>query len=427
MMIMVVIVFFITLFTGVPIVFTLGLTGFFGLTMLSKYSLMVIPQKIFTGINSFPFMAIPFFILAGEIMNRGGITDRLVKFSEYLVGRIPGGLAHANIVCSMFFGGISGAAVADTSAIGSVLIPSMQRAGYSREYSAAVTASSSVIGPIIPPSIVMVTYAATMDVSVGGLFLAGVIPGILVGLVLMLIAYFYALRYNHPRREYAIGWKEMSKATKEAFPTLIMPIIIMGGILSGFFTPTEAAAIAVAYAFLVSMFVFRTLSLREMPKILVNVASSSSIVLCIIGMSKALGWFIAVEQIPIIIGDFISSITQNPYLLLIILNVTLLVAGMFLDTAAAIILLGPILVPILLDTGLNPLHIGFIFVMNLVIGLATPPVGTCLYIACDIAKVSLEKLSIAIWPFILSEILVLLLVTYIPAIAMWLPRIFGVY
>lgn len=423
----VLITFFVALFLGVPIVFVIGLATFMGIVMLQTYPLTVIPQKIFTGINMFSFMAIPFFILAGEIMNRGGITDKLVRFADYLVGKIPGGLAHTNIVSSMFFGGISGAAVADTSAIGSILIPAMRRAGYDRDYSAAVTAASSVIGPIIPPSIVMVTYAVTMDVSVGALFLAGIVPGVLIGFALMGLAYFYAIRYKHPQREESVTLAQLGGAILDALWALIMPIIIVGGILGGFFTPTEAAAVAVAYSFLVSMFVFRTLSLRDMPQILLHTASASSVVLIIIAMANALGWLIAVEQVTANVSNLFFNVSQNPLVLLLILNAILLVAGMFLDTAAAIILLAPILVPVLISAGVHPLHVGFIFVMNLVIGLATPPIGTCLFIACDIANTTLERLTKAIWPFILVEIAVLLLITYVPAVAMWLPGLFNLY
>ena len=413
------------LLTGAPIAFALAVASFSFLSAWNTISFDVIPQRMFGGIDSFPLMAIPFFILAGELMNATGITVRLVRIAHLIVGRVPGGLAQANVVASIFFAGLTGAGVADTSAIGSILIPAMVEEGYSPEYSAAVTASSSVIGPIIPPSIVMVIYGSTVGLSIGALFAAGFVPGLLIGLGLMVVCHYYAIKLNHPRRLEPVTIKEFLIGFKDAFIALLMPLIIIGGILSGMFTPTEAAAVAVGYALLAGVFVFRTLTFKSVMECMAKTARTSSIILFIIGSAAVFGWAMTVERVPQQIAELFLSITDSPAVMLMLINVFLLIMGMFMETGANVIILAPILAPIAAKFGIHPLHFALVMIVNLNIGLATPPLGVCLFVACPIAGVTLEDLTKAILPFLLVEIAVLLLITYIPWFILVVPRMLG--
>lgn len=413
------------LLTGAPIAFALAVASFSFLSAWNTISFDVIPQRMFGGIDSFPLMAIPFFILAGELMNATGITVRLVRFAHLIVGRVPGGLAQANVVASIFFAGLTGAGVADTSAIGSILIPAMVEEGYSPEYSAAVTASSSVIGPIIPPSIVMVIYGSTVGLSIGALFAAGFVPGLLIGLGLMVVCHYYAIKLNHPRRLEPVTIKEFLIGFKDAFIALLMPLIIIGGILSGMFTPTEAAAVAVGYALLAGVFVFRTLTFKSVMECMAKTARTSSIILFIIGSAAVFGWAMTVERVPQQIAELFLSITDSPAVMLMLINVFLLIMGMFMETGANVIILAPILAPIAAKFGIHPLHFALVMIVNLNIGLATPPLGVCLFVACPIAGVTLEELTKAILPFLLVEVAVLLLITYVPWFILVVPRMLG--
>ena len=413
------------LLTGAPIAFALAVASFSFLSAWNTISFDVIPQRMFGGIDSFPLMAIPFFILAGELMNATGITVRLVRIAHLIVGRVPGGLAQANVVASIFFAGLTGAGVADTSAIGSILIPAMVEEGYSPEYSAAVTASSSVIGPIIPPSIVMVIYGSTVGLSIGALFAAGFVPGLLIGLGLMVVCHYYAIKLNHPRRLEPVTIKEFLIGFKDAFIALLMPLIIIGGILSGMFTPTEAAAVAVGYALLAGVFVFRTLTFKSVMECMAKTARTSSIILFIIGSAAVFGWAMTVERVPQQIAELFLSLTDSPAVMLMLINVFLLIMGMFMETGANVIILAPILAPIAAKFGIHPLHFALVMIVNLNIGLATPPLGVCLFVACPIAGVTLEDLTKAILPFLLVEIAVLLLITYIPWFILVVPRMLG--
>lgn len=419
-------IFLFSLFVGTPMAFVLAITALAAF-FISGYPIIMIPQRIFSGLDSFTLMAVPFFILAGGLMNSGGITRRLICFSDYLVGRIKGGLAHTNIVVSMFFAGISGAAVADTAAIGKVLIPAMIEKGFDKDFSTAVTASSSTIGPIIPPSIIMVIYGITMNVSIGGLFLAGYIPGVLIGLSLMLVAYIYSIKRNYPRRETKITFNEFLNAFKQAILPLFAPLIIVGGILFGIFTPTEAASIAVLFSFIVSFFIYKELSWSDLPEILLDTVLVTGSVLIIFGAASSLAWFISVEQINKIISQFIINTVSSKYVFLLVINILLLFIGTLIDAGAAIIIFAPVLAPIAIQMGVHPLHFGFIVVLNLVIGLITPPLGICLFVACGVARLKVTDLVKAIWPFVLVEIAVLFLVTYFPIFTMFLPKLFGFY
>jgi C4-dicarboxylate transporter DctM subunit len=380
---------------------------------------------MFNGMDMFALMAIPLFILAGDLMNLGGITDRLIRFSNLLVGHIRGGLAHTLVVAEMFLSGVTGSAVADASALGSMMIPSMVKEGYDKEFSTAILATAATAGPIIPPSITMVVYGVTMGVSIGGLFLAGCLPGLIMGLSMMAMAYYFARKRNYPRNEKRATFRQIIQGSREAVAALILPVVILGGIMSGIFTATEAAAIAVFFAFIFGFFLFKTLTLKDIPKVLVNCAITTSIIMLIIGTANVTLWFLATQQVPQKVSMFFLSISNNPYVLLLIVNIILLIVGCFMETGAAIILFAPILAPILTGVGLDPLHVGFIFVFNLVIGMITPPLGVCLFVGCTIAKITLESLSKAIWPFILLLIGVLLIFSYFPAISMMIPKLFG--
>lgn len=422
------IVFIIMLFAGMPIGFVLGTTAliaFFQLDVPIFYSM--IPQRFFAGLDNFTLMAMPFFILAGHIMNMAGITEKLVRFANVLVGHLRGGLAHANIVASIFFAGMTGAAVSDTAAIGTMLIPAMEKDGYDRDFSAAVTAASSVIGPTIPPSNMMVIYGSLMGVSIAGLFAAGFIPGLLLGGILMIITGIISKKRGYPKNERRATIKEMFIALKEAFLALLMPIIILGGILSGIFTPTEAAAIAVFYAFVVGYFIFKSIKIKDISPLLEQTARTTGIVFLIIACASILGWVLASERVPEQIAALFLSISNNRFVILLMINILMLIVGMFMDIAAALVVLGPILHPLAVSVGVPPIQFGIVMVLSLNVALMTPPVGACLFVASGITKLSIEQISRAIWPFIVAEIITLFVITFIEPISMFLPRLLGLY
>ena len=417
------IAFFLSMLIGIPIAFSLGVGSVVAL-LVNGSTFSIIASRMFTGIDSFPIMAIPFFVLAGELMNATGITRRLVRLSDVLVGHLKGGLAHVNIVVSMFFAGITGSAVADTSAIGSMLIPTMVEQGFDMDFSAAVTASSSVIGPIIPPSIPMVVFSLITGTSVGGLFLAGFFPGVLLGIGLMIVTYIISVKRNYPSNKRASA-REMVDAFLKAIVPLLMPLIILGGILSGVFTATEASAVAVVYSLVIGLLVWRNISVKQLPEIFIKTAKTTATVFVVMACANIFNWLMATEQIPQQIAAFLTSNISSTWALLLLINIFLLILGCFMEGTAALIISVPIIMAILKSTGLNPIMIGAIVVLNLMIGLITPPLGLCLFIACGISKLTLEKLSKAILPFLAVEIVVLFLVTYIEPITMFLPRLFG--
>ncbi|MBD3305260.1 TRAP transporter large permease subunit [candidate division KSB3 bacterium] len=420
-----VIIFILTMAMGIPIAFVFGVASIVYFTFMSNIPITIIGQQLYNGVDSFVLLAIPFFILAGQLMNRTGITEDLVNFVKLIVGRLPGALAQVNIVVSILFAGLTGAAVADTAAIGSILIPAMKKEGYSPEYSAAVTTTSSIIGPIIPPSIVMVIYGTVTGESIGALFMGGFLPGILIGLGLMTLALFYAIRDHHPRRTEHIPRHEALKQIKSAIVGLIMPIIIIGGILSGMFTATEAASLACGYAFLIGLVVYRSLTLRDFLESFLESAVVSSVILLIISTAKLFGMILSIERIPTEIAQMMFAVTTNKYFFLLIVNAFLLFMGMIMETGANIILLAPILLPLAMKYGIHPLHFALIMIVNVNIGLTTPPLGVCIFTAAPIAKTSYEKISMKVLPFVGMEIAVLLAITYIPEIVLVLPRLFG--
>ena len=414
-----------TLLIGVPIAFSLGLGAAAAVLAWGQVPLWLLPQRMFTGVDSFVFMAIPFFILAGELMCTSGILDRLVKFTDALVGHIRGGLAHVNIVASMIFAGISGSAVADAAALGAILIPSMTQE-YDVDFGSGVCAGASTIGPIIPPSIPMVIYAlAAGGVSIAGLFLAGVIPGILMGLGMMVIAYVIARRRNYPVRPLSLSWRDFLVRSWHVIPALLMPVIIVGGILGGIFTATEAAAVAVAYALLVGFLVTKELKWQHIPPALLKAGVTTSVVFMLIATSNVVSWLLTTQQVPLLIARILKQLAPSPWIFLLIVNIFLLIVGCLMDLSAAMIMLVPILAPVAMTYGVDPLHFGFIVVLNLVIGLLTPPVGVCLFVVAGIARISLERLVRAVWPFLLWQIAILVLVTYVPAVCTAIPRFFG--
>lgn len=387
--------------------------------------LILLYRNVYNGMASFPLMAIPFFMLAGELMNRGGITMRLVEFSQAMMGHFRGGLAHVNVLSSMLFAGLSGSAVADTSALGSMLIPAMEKEGYTRKFAAAITAASSVIGPIIPPSGIMIIYAYVMGESVAALFLAGIIPGILVGVGLMIMVKFMADKYDFPASRAKASWGERGNASLKAFFPLMTPVIILGGILGGVFTPTEAAAVAVGYAIIVGMFILRTLTLRDLPDVFMRAAMTSATVLLLVGAAMAFKTVVSLSHTPEILAEFVLSLSENPLVLLFLINLLLFVVGMFLDAGPAIIILGPILGPIFVEMGVDPIHFAIIMSVNLTVGLATPPMGLVLFVASSVSGERVETISKAILPFLAVEIVVIFLITFIPEISMTIPRLTG--
>jgi C4-dicarboxylate transporter DctM subunit len=380
-------------------------------------------QTTFGGLATFPLLAIPLFMLAGNLMNAGGITPVLVDFARLLLGHIRGGLGHATILACAIFAAISGAAVATAVAIGVVMIPAMHQAGYDDDVAAALTCTSSCMGPIIPPSIPFIIYGVAANVSIGALFLGGVFPGILLGLALMSYMAYVATKRNYPK-DPRRPMKEVLVATWKALPALFMPIMIMGGILSGMFTPTEAAGITVVYAALVGGFIYRKLTLRNLPDVLLKAGLESGMVMMLIAMSEPFAWIVALNQIPQLLIDWISTLTTSPWVILLLVNVFLLLLGIPMETAPALVIVTPVLAPIAVTLGIDPVHMGIVICLNLVLGLITPPVGAVLFAVCGVANISLDRLSRAIWaPFAIS-LVVLLMVTYLPWLSTFLPRIF---
>jgi len=419
---MIVAIFLILLAVGVPIAFVLGLSSLLYLR-LQDMNFVLVGQRFFVGVDNFLLLAVPLFILAGKLMNESGITDRLIEFFAILLGHIRGGLAYINIVASVFFAGITGAGAADTAAIGSILIPAMKKEGYSSEYAAAVTAVSSTIGPTIPPSIAMVVYAASAGVSVAKLFLGGVIPGLLLAAGQLLVAWRGTHRWTVPVREKRLSVKSVAGGLFDAALALIMPLILIGGIVLGIFTPTEAAAVAVLYALIVGFIIYRKLTVRRLLRQLYDTALLTGAILMILGFAHLFGWILAAEDVPGSVARAITAVTQNRILVLLMINVLLLIVGTFMETLASVILLTPILLPLAESIGIDPIHFGIIMVVNLNIGLATPPLGVCLIVAAPLAETSIERIARAAIPFLLVMVGVLLLITYIPELVMFIPNL----
>ena len=418
--------FLVLLLIGLPVFFAmLAAPGLVLWLNGQERDLALLYRNVYNGMDSFPLMAIPFFMLAGELMNRGGITERLVEFSQALMGHLRGGLAHVNVLSSMLFAGLSGSAVADPSALGSMLIPAMGRQGYPRRFAAAIAAASSVIGPIIPPSGIMIIYAYVMGESVAALFLAGIVPGILVGLGLMAMIKVMADRYDFPVASRRTTWGETGQASLRAFFPLLTPVIILGGILGGVFTPTEAAAVAVVYALVIGLFVLRTLKPGDLPEVLARAGMTSAVVLLLVGAAMAFKTVVSLAHAPETLAAIILGLSDDPLVLLFLINLLLFVVGMFLDAGPAIIILGPILGPIFTDLGVDSVHFAIIMSVNLTVGLATPPMGLVLFVASSVSGERVEAIARAILPFLAVEVAVIFLITFVPAISLTVPRLAG--
>jgi C4-dicarboxylate transporter DctM subunit len=408
--------------TAIPLAFAIGLTPLAYFLGTGKYTPAVIFQSIVSTSESFTLLALPFFILAGEIMSAGGIGKRITQFAFALVGWIPGGLALISVMASMIFGGVSGSAAADAAAVGGVMIPSMIKKGYDRAYAAAVIASAGTIGVIIPPSIPMVLYSFVSGVSLGDLFMAGVIPGVLVGCALMACAFVIAWRRGYPT-EARLGTRELLRAFWECLPALLAPVFILGAIFTGIVTPTEAAVIAVVYAMIVGRYIYKDFVWTQLPGLLRKTGEMTAIMMLIIGAGDALAWLLTVENFSTIFSKWIVSVAGGKIAVLMLINIFLLILGGPMPLAPALLLTTPILLPVVKAVGVDPLHFGMIVVCNLAISICSPPVGNTLFIAAKLAKVSVERTSLALLPFIAINIFVLLLITYVPAFSLWLPRV----
>ncbi len=417
--------FFVLLAVGVPVAYSIGLSSLFTLlvSMPSLPAVTTLAQRIATGLDSFALLAIPFFILSGQLMNRGGIASRLIDFAKVLVGRLPGGLAYVNILACMLFGAISGSAVAAASAIGGFMVPRMEEEGYDKSFSAAVNLTSATTGLIIPPSNILIIYSlASGGASIAALFLAGYIPGLLIGAALMVVAGILSRKTKVKAEPITIskGFHIMLRA----LPSLILLIIVIGGIVAGIFTATEASAIAVLYTFILA-FIYKEITSRDIPSILLETVKTTSIVMLLIGTSMGMSWVMSYENIPQDLTAFMMGISDNPIIILLIINAILLVVGIFMDITPSVLIFTPIFLPVVTELGMSPVHFGIIMVMNLCIGLCTPPVGSVLFVGCSVAGVKIRQVIRPLVPMFLAMIAVLLLTTFIPSLSTWIPSVFG--
>lgn len=407
---------------GMPIAFALGLGSLFALLTDPSLPLVLVPQRMFTALDSWPILAIPLFMLAGTLMDKGGISKRIVEFSSACFGFVKGSLGMIAVLASMIFAGVSGSSTADTAAVGSILLPAMKKKGYDMNFATALQAAAGAIGPILPPSILMILIGYVTDTSVASLFLGGIIPGILIGLGLMTVSFFHALRggpaYLSTTR---FSLREVLRTGKKALPGLGLPFIIVFGILGGIFTATEAAAVAVVYGMAVGMFVYKEISVKDLPKIFIKSAEIACVVLFIVTTAFLFAWLITVKQLPFYIGNFLQAHVESKVLFLVLLNVVLLIVGMFMESFSAIIVFMPILFPIAKNFGIDPVHFGIIACVNLAIGYITPPYGATLFVSCGLSGKSIREVTPKIVPIILAMLVVLLIVTYFPEVFMWIP------
>ena len=421
MVAMMFIIFLVLLLIGVPIAFSLGLSSLFYL-FTNNIPLTVISQKFYSGMDSFTLLCIPGFMLAGALMNGGGITRRILNFCNSFLGHFRGSLALVNIVASMVFAGISGTAIADVCSLRSMLIPAMVDDGYDDDFSVAVTAASSVVGPIIPPSVPMVIAGSCVSISVGKMFQAGIIPGILLGMALCIPTYIISVKRNYPRHDRA-GWKVRLETTKDAIWAMLMPVILLGGILSGVFTPTEASIVTCVYALVVGVFVYKEIQITDVPRIVwENIRACASIIV-LIGLANVFAYILTAERIPQMVANSILSITDNRIVVILLINVVLLFVGMFMESLAAILITFPVLLPVATAVGMEPVHFALMAILNLMLGLTTPPVGMCVCTGAQIGKISAFKAFKATIPFLATSLIVLMLVSFIPQLTLWIPSI----
>jgi tripartite ATP-independent transporter DctM subunit len=417
--------FLLLLALGVPIAVSIGLST--ALTLMVSIpampALTTIAQRMATGLDSFALLAIPFFILSGQLMNRGGIARRLVDFAKVLVGSLPGGLAFVNIIACMFFGAISGSAAAAASAIGGFMTPRMENEGYDKGFGAAVNLTSATIGLVIPPSNILIVYSlASGGVSIAALFLAGYVPGVILGVGLMMVSGAIAFKRKYKTGEW-VGFKVGARKLLDAVPSLFLLVIVIGGIVAGFFTATEASAIAVLYTIVLTL-IYKELKVKELPSVLLDTVKTTAIIMLLIGTSMGMSWVMAYENIPQEVSNFLVTLSDNPIVILLIINLILLFVGVFMDMTPAVLIFTPIFLPVVTALGMDPIHFGIVMVLNLCIGLCTPPVGSVLFVGCSVAGVSLQKVLKPLIPLFAVMILVLMLVTYIPELSLWLPGIF---
>lgn len=413
--------FLVLMVLGVPIAFALSISALFTCLVTGQFQPLAIFHRLIGNASSYTLLAIAFFILAAKLMNTGGITRKIFRACSAWVGAIPGGLGHANVVASIVFSGMSGSAVADAGGLGQIEIDAMNKEGFDPDFSAAVTAASATIGPIIPPSIPMVVYGMMSDVDIGQLFIGGVTPGLLLAVATSILVFIMAKKRHYPVHKFS--WKEVGRSTKEAFLSLLTPVIIIGGIWTGIFSPTEAACIAATYAFILSVLVYRELGWKDVAKALVETARDSAGILCIICGAAAFSWLVTMLGITQAMSNALVSLTDNKYVMLLILNIAFLLIGMFMEALAAMTITLPFLIPLMGVYGIDPLHLGVVLVLNLMIGLCTPPVGTSLFICAKSAGITIEKMYKAILPFLIPLLIVLFLITYVPSLVTWLPSL----
>ncbi|MDD7973763.1 TRAP transporter large permease [Roseinatronobacter alkalisoli] len=407
---------------GAPVAVALAGSALLYILTSSPVPPLIVAHRMINGVDSFPLLAVPFFILAGNLMNTAGITERIFKFALAVVGWLRGGLGHVNVGASVIFAGMSGAAVADAGGLGAIEIKAMRDAGYDDEFSVGITAASSTIGPIIPPSLPMVIYGVVAGVSIGQLFAAGFIPGLIMAVSLMMLVAFIAWRRNYPRDQafqLSVLWYSFHKA----FLSLLTPVIIVGGILTGAFTPTEAAVAACAYALFLGLFVYRTLTLRRFLRVSFDTIETTAVVLMVVGAAAIFAWVLTANRVPELMAGMLLSASDRPWVILLLINLILLIVGMFMETVAAITITVPVLLPVALELGIDPVHFGVILVLNLMIGLLTPPVGMVLYVLARVANIRFERAVVGTAPFIVPLAAVLMLITFVPAVTMWLPTL----
>jgi tripartite ATP-independent transporter DctM subunit len=423
-LIVLLVVFIAVLALGVPVAVCLGLAAIVSIASIGDVPTgYLVAQRIATGIASFPLLAIPFFVLSGLLMGEGGMARRLINLAAALVGWLPGGLAYVTTMTCMMFGAVSGSAVAAVSSIGSFMIPQMRANGYGRDFSVALTATSATTGLIIPPSNIMIVYAVVAgNVSVAALFVAGFVPGVLVGLCIMAATLLYNIRTGNQAR---IESPPLMPSLVAALPSMLLIIIVLGGILGGIFSATEASAVAVAYALILGVGLYREIPVRKLPDILLRSAKTTAVVMLLIGTSQAMSWALSYERVPQTAGEALLGLSQNPVVILLIINVLLLAVGTFMDMTPATLIFTPILLPAVMALGVDPVHFGIVLITNLCIGLCTPPVGTCLFLGCSVGETTIARVVPKAIPFFIAMVVALLLITFIPGISLWLPRRFG--
>ena len=411
---------------GVPVAFALAMAAAFAVLIADQYPMLVVLKEMFTGIDSFPLMAVPFFILAAELMSGGSLTEVLLRFASQFVGRIRGGLGYANVLTLTFFSGISGSALADAAGPGSMMIKMMDDAGYKRSYAAALTASTAIVGPIIPPSIIMIIYALQDEkVSVGALFMAGLLPGVLIAVAMMLVNWWVSRQRNYRGTGERISAAEKWRNTWRALPALLLPVIILGGIRGGVFTPTEASVVAVFYALLVGKYLYRTLTWAKIPNILVRSAMLTASVLLLVAASAAFSWVLTIERVPQSLSEWIGAQGLSPIALLFAINIFLLIFGIFIEPLPGVMVLVPILAPLAHAVGIDPIHFAMVVIFNLTLGMITPPVGGLLFVTSVVARVPVAELTRELWPFLIAHLVVLIILMLVPGLSTWLPAVTG--